>query len=226
MPAECEVTLGNGQPCRVLAIGRCDVDGRAFCATHQAREESRGPGWGWFPLNRCTPCYSAQMQEARQRHAEQEALREKRFSYTYLTEVAPGELEAAEVPPVEIVRAYSTQGRGLFGRPSRSAPTVQHVEVIATGWLIGSLHWGYNDGGNYGGIDYNNRDTLTALVPIDRWVIRDAILRNELVPIHPLYRVVKTAHGYQLGSGYTRSRPSMEEASAAVHLLLGGTANP
>ena len=221
MPAECEVPLGNGRPCGVAAIGRCDVDGRAFCATHQTKAELRGPGWGWFALDRCTPCDRAMLQAARDRNAEQEAIRKKHFSFTYLTEVAPQELEAARVPPVEIVRVYRTQGRGLFGRPSRSASYEQHVETVATGWLLGNLRWGYNDGGNYGGIDLE-ADTLTALVPVDRWVNPDDIPRG-MPNSGALHRVIKTARGYELGPGSSYSVPKWEWASLAVHKITSGT---
>lgn len=49
MAARCETPLASGQACGVIAIGRCDIDGRAFCGNHQA------PGL----VNRCKPCWEA-----------------------------------------------------------------------------------------------------------------------------------------------------------------------
>lgn len=51
MAADCQVLLPTGDPCRVMAIGRCFACGNAFCSTHQARDVG-GPRY----IDWCTYC--------------------------------------------------------------------------------------------------------------------------------------------------------------------------
>jgi hypothetical protein len=147
MPAECEVLVG-GKECGVLAIGRCAIDGRAFCATHNAGAygHSKTP-------NRCQPCHERELLEAHEAH-----LRSPEF---YLQGGnAQRDLEAAGVPTVEILAIEYRRHRKTWGSGFQ---TISTVLPWASGWVIGEFQWHHSPEGSYN-VEFIDGPRLTALV--------------------------------------------------------------
>lgn len=132
MSAGCQVLI-NGSECGISAIGRCAVDGRAFCMSHQARTKHTSAPYA----NRCQPC------EDKADAADWEY--ELHYGQYYLVNVAAQELRAAGIPTVEIFTYRTEWVTKRFGR----SHTVEHGDLWATGWILGEYRWGY-DGANDG----------------------------------------------------------------------------
>jgi len=124
MSADCQVLI-NGEECGVPAIGRCAVDGRAFCMTHQGRRQYTGSAYS----DRCQPCEDKSDTAARNH--------ELHYGQSYLMNTAAQELRAAGVPTVEIFRYRTEWVPKRFGR----SQTIEHADLLATGWILGEFKW-------------------------------------------------------------------------------------
>ena len=135
MAATCELEDGFGKICEVAAIGRCHACGRAFCGSHRSFLHG-GPS-----SDRCDPCPVRTEHEERQHAFAQDT--------AYMANTALAELRAAAVPTVRIYARRTETQKQPFGR-SRS---VEHTDLWAAGWLVGSHEWHFNVIGPHGGTD-------------------------------------------------------------------------
>jgi hypothetical protein len=225
MPAECEVLIDE-QPCGVLAIGRCSIDGLAFCNTHQAKKYGPGLMVDVSYVDMCVSCYARMNTEKVNR----ERQHEHRYGTTYLGQAAKQELIAAGVPLVGIrlnmvTRPRITETRKLFGGVKRTT-SQQQVGIWGKGWVIGECSWHFRTYGPYGSESDSEGRFLTAL--IDPQSVPDDELW-EMGHRHSSY--ILAAVGRIEGEDkyhvqYMEGRPGsrikgLQEVAEAIHRLTG-----
>lgn len=152
-PAVCEI-----DGCGVQAIGRCATCKRAFCLTHQAREENYGR---WYPrVDMCAPCFAqtpaeaerAKLQaESEERVAKILARDVERFRPIeaareyFKSDAAQTALLTAGVPTVALYgivnKRTPKQKRSLFGGRSTVFENVDVAIPIGRGWILGGFEW-------------------------------------------------------------------------------------
>lgn len=157
--AVCGIPISPTETCGVQAIGRCVYCNRAFCRSHQARTQF-GINAGAEYVDVCAPCWP-KTAEGQRRQKEQEMWAAKEY---FESDAARTALLSSEVPPVEIYQVEKGRGeykKGLFGRGEWVA-LPDAVTLIGHGWILGEFMWSGNDGGAYGGTNFN-RKFLTAL---------------------------------------------------------------
>lgn len=225
MPAECEV-LVDGQPCGVLAIGRCSIDGSAFCNSHQAKKYGPGLIVDVSYVDMCISCYA----EMNTEKVKRERQHEQRYGTTYLAQAVKQELATAGVPLVEVLlntvnRPRTTETRKLFGGVKRTT-SQQQVGIWGKGWIIGECSWHFRTYGPYGSEADSEGRFLTALID------PQSVPHDELrVMNHTYSSYILAAVGKLEGEGkyhvrYMEGRPgsrikSVHEAAEALHRLTG-----
>lgn len=194
MSAGCQV-LSNGEECGIPAIGRCAVDGRAFCMTHQARKKITLTPYA----DRCQPCEDKSDTAARDH--------ELHYGQFYIVNTAAQELRAAGVPAVEIFRYRTEWVTKKFGR----SHAVEHVDPLATGWILGEFRWTYYDRDHKLEGQY-----LTALLDRKDLDFGDrncaAVIQDSQRGLYQAAQIGGHVHGY-------------EAIATAVHRMAGTTAS-
>jgi hypothetical protein len=197
MPAECEISV-NGQPCGVLAIGRCSVDGLAFCGTHQAKKYGPGRIVDVSYVDTCTSCY-AQVIAKEEEMPHRKRQRALQGADMYLHATAMEDLIAAGVPPVRIRlkvvnRPRVTESRRLFGGVKRTV-SKQEVDIWGKGWVVGSCSWHYRNYGMYGSESDVESRFLTALIDAESVDDTERLVMGYSTSKYILAAVVKFSEG-------------------------------
>ena len=145
MSVQCNIILNNGYMCGLPPIGRCATCQRAFCLTHQAREQNY---FGTVPyVDMCAPCFAVKKAEEDKRWEAENA------PYLYFDKgAARTALLNSRVPSVAIyrvIRQREWKRKGILRR--YSSEQVEVSTPVGRGWIIGECNWEYNDGGPYEG---------------------------------------------------------------------------
>lgn len=220
----CDLKLKNGELCGIPAIGRCATCSRAFCPTHQAREQN---DLGWVTrsyVDQCTSCFAkTPMGVARAREAKEVA--ELRAAQEYfMSGSARAALLTSGVQPVEIYsveRRWESKRRGILRRYSNeevedATPFIHQYGGTRTevqhAWIFGEFIWQY-----YIGYQPDARKTVTEQCLTALLDLSPAFPGGHVY--NPLIRVRPWSRGYECL--YSTMFFGWIEAAQAVKRLTG-----
>lgn len=131
-PAVCEVNR-----CGVIAIGRCETCGHAFCGSHQSVHVDHQLGIPIrTPLNRCVSCQRTMDRATEERRRkERDALTRKRAA-----ERAERERREERERPAREAADRAAARRAAAEKRASSAGCVVYPVLIFGGYLVGSAY--------------------------------------------------------------------------------------
>lgn len=183
MTAGCETKLADGRMCDVPAVGRCGTCNRAFCKTHQAREDNNYGGKVYIEW--CAGCQKAKAAaEAEKQARVHQKIREKREAaaarMSYLLE------EFRRRPFNGQPRQWTSsinKGPGFFSTANRYKITRHEDEPAIP---IGKLEWWYFSYLDGGGECSHTYHFDTGLTRSAEFVLMDAEVLHRSDPPHGL----------------------------------------
>jgi hypothetical protein len=137
--AECEIDA-----CGVLAVGRCQICGRAFCSSHRHTDDSRlfgNPTANVVPTNFCVQCWKQAADDARARQEREQKAQHDVATTEWARREAKAQQVLARVPDrterlliafrywTREVPDYAGAVRGRRRRPSTTS--VPHVSLFS-----------------------------------------------------------------------------------------------
>lgn len=152
----CELTIRNGRKCGITAVGRCYVDGQAFCDSHRARS------FNTQYVDLCTVCFTAQLSTEKSLSLQANATRKS---------------EQGRI--AECIRTLDSRGgvglreRSITKKEYKSflgiTRTVEKVVPLEPAWPVGDLKWTSPERRNMGEITCSVPSGITrslTLVPL------------------------------------------------------------
>jgi tRNA A-37 threonylcarbamoyl transferase component Bud32 len=244
--AACEIPLPDRRLCGIPPVGRCATCGRAFCLTHQAREENYGR---WYPrVDMCAPCFAQtpaevvrakQQAESHERVAKMLARDIERFRPIeeareyFKSGAARNALLTAGVPTAAFYGIVNDQKpkqkRSLFGGGYTVFENVEVAIPIGRGWVLGEFTWKRK----ISSFTFEDAKILTALLDVPAKKLQDYSAPDESRPrlylelLHdllydwPLARVYPCSGGYGCTGGRDYELQNFVEAMQAVKRLAG-----